>query len=83
MKITKEYCDLCGNEFLDKGPFEYSIRYPLRILTKKRTKFIFYNNEKIKTCTYEICEECNEKLIQWIKNTKETADEHHKENGSC
>lgn len=84
MIITREYCDLCRKEFIDKGPFDQSIRYPFRIQTQKRTKFIFYNNEKNRTCTYEICEECNKKLIQWIeKNTKEANDEHHKKDGTC
>jgi len=75
MTITREYCDLCGNEFIDKGPFAQSFRYPFRIKTIQRTRIFFYKHDKERNFTYEICEECSKKLNQWIKkNTKETAD---------
>ena len=67
MKEIREYCDLCRSEFLDMGPLNQARRTWMEINTFKRTRLLFFDTEKDIEKEYTICQGCENKLKQWVK----------------
>ena len=67
MKEIREYCDLCKSEFIDKNPLDQARRTWMEINTFKRTRLLFFDTEKEIKKEYTICQGCENKLKQWVK----------------
>ena len=68
MIITREYCDLCKSEFVDKGPLCQEKKTWMEISKRKRrTWLLFCDTETYEEKKYTICGSCENKLKQWVK----------------
>lgn len=67
MKEIIEYCDLCKSKFIDKNPLDQARRTWMEINTFKRTRLLFFDTEKRREEEYTICQGCENKLKQWVK----------------
>ena len=65
MKVTKEYCDLCGEQIDDRL---HNSQFMIHKVIQ--TRLWYYRLETARAEEFVICKNCTRKLAKWIEDNK-------------